>query len=184
VLQVVLDHAQHDRWQVEHLPRLERDHRRLGQRSATPGVRRMHHRLIGVLDLAQRLARTPRLPTRPAVGALPPRLPRRLLITLSGRRLVRVPRVLAQPGTQLRVLGTQGLDHRSLLGNQHAELGGEGGVGRGLIGTLILVELTNGMFIIGLGPATQQIVQGFVVIAAVLLCLRSTPDRGCEVVSG
>jgi ribose/xylose/arabinose/galactoside ABC-type transport system permease subunit len=47
--------------------------------------------------------------------------------------------------------------------------GGQGGVGRGLIGTLILVELTNGMFIIGLGPATQQIVQGFVVIVAVLL---------------
>nr|WP_246316477.1 ABC transporter permease [Kineococcus aurantiacus] len=47
--------------------------------------------------------------------------------------------------------------------------GGQGGAARGLIGTLILVELTNGMLIIGLAPAAQQIVQGFVVILAVLL---------------
>jgi ribose transport system permease protein len=47
--------------------------------------------------------------------------------------------------------------------------GGQGGAGRGLIGTLILVELTNGMLIIGLPPAAQQIVQGLVVILAVLL---------------
>ncbi|MBV1781048.1 ABC transporter permease [Paeniglutamicibacter sp. ABSL32-1] len=47
--------------------------------------------------------------------------------------------------------------------------GGQGGAARGLIGTLILVELTNGMLIIGLPPAAQQIVQGIVVILAVLL---------------
>jgi ribose transport system permease protein len=47
--------------------------------------------------------------------------------------------------------------------------GGQGGAARGLIGTLILVELTNGMLIIGLPPAAQQIVQGLVVILAVLL---------------
>ena len=47
--------------------------------------------------------------------------------------------------------------------------GGQGGAARGLVGTLILVELTNGMLIIGLPPAAQQIVQGLVVILAVLL---------------
>ena len=47
--------------------------------------------------------------------------------------------------------------------------GGQGGAARGLIGTLILVELNNGMLIIGLPPAAQQIVQGLVVILAVLL---------------
>lgn len=47
--------------------------------------------------------------------------------------------------------------------------GGQGGAGRGLIGTLILVELNNGMLLIGLPPAAQQIVQGAVVILAVLL---------------
>ncbi len=57
--------------------------------------------------------------------------------------------------------------------------GGQGGAGRGLIGTLILVELTNGMLIIGLPPAAQQMVQGFVVILAVLLTF---DRRGVEVV--
>lgn len=57
--------------------------------------------------------------------------------------------------------------------------GGQGGAGRGLIGTLILVELTNGMLIIGLPPAAQQMVQGFLVILAVLLTF---DRRGVEVV--
>lgn len=49
--------------------------------------------------------------------------------------------------------------------------GGQGGAGRGLIGTLLLVELGNGMLILGFSPAAQQIVQGFVVVLAVLLTL-------------
>jgi ribose transport system permease protein len=57
--------------------------------------------------------------------------------------------------------------------------GGQGGAARGLIGTLILVELTNGMLIIGLPPAAQQIVQGLVVILAVLLTF---DRRGVSVV--
>lgn len=57
--------------------------------------------------------------------------------------------------------------------------GGQGGAARGLIGTLILVELTNGMLIIGLPPAAQQIVQGAVVILAVLLTF---DRRGVSVV--
>ncbi|MDH2442930.1 ABC transporter permease [Amnibacterium sp. CER49] len=49
--------------------------------------------------------------------------------------------------------------------------GGQGGAGRGLIGTLLLVELGNGMLILGFSPAAQQIVQGLVVVLAVLLTL-------------
>lgn len=49
--------------------------------------------------------------------------------------------------------------------------GGQGGAGRGLIGTLLLVELGNGMLILGYPPAAQQIVQGVVVVLAVLLTL-------------
>jgi ribose transport system permease protein len=49
--------------------------------------------------------------------------------------------------------------------------GGEGGVGRGIIGALVLTELVNGMLIAGLSSAAQEIVEGAVVVAAVLLTL-------------
>ena len=49
--------------------------------------------------------------------------------------------------------------------------GGEGGVGRTIIGTAILVELVQGMFIVGMSSATQQIIEGAVVIVAMLLTL-------------
>lgn len=49
--------------------------------------------------------------------------------------------------------------------------GGEGGVGRGIIGALVLTELVNGMLIAGLSSASQEIVEGAVVVAAVLLTL-------------
>ena len=49
--------------------------------------------------------------------------------------------------------------------------GGEGGVGRTVIGTLVLVELVQGMFIVGMSSATQQIIEGLVVILAMLLTL-------------
>lgn len=47
--------------------------------------------------------------------------------------------------------------------------GGQGGAARGIVGVLILVQLSNGMYILGFPPATQQLIQGLVVILAVLL---------------
>ena len=49
--------------------------------------------------------------------------------------------------------------------------GGEGGVGRTIIGTIILVELVQGMFIVGMSSAIQQIIEGTVVVLAMLLTL-------------
>lgn len=47
--------------------------------------------------------------------------------------------------------------------------GGQGGAARGLVGVFILVQLTNGMYILGFPPASQQIIQGLVVILSVFL---------------
>jgi ribose transport system permease protein len=49
--------------------------------------------------------------------------------------------------------------------------GGEGNVARSLIGALVLTELLNGMLILGVSAAAQQIVQGGVVVLAVMLTL-------------
>lgn len=47
--------------------------------------------------------------------------------------------------------------------------GGQGGAARGIVGVLILVQLSNGMYILGFPPASQSLIQGVVVILAVLL---------------
>jgi len=104
VLKPMLHDPQHDLGQVEHLPGLRRDHRRANQRApaAAAPARCVHHPLIRRLDLTQRPPLVPRLPTRRPVGAFPPRPRSRLVIALTRRGLVRVPRVLPQPALQLR----------------------------------------------------------------------------------
>lgn len=50
--------------------------------------------------------------------------------------------------------------------------GGEGGVGRTLIGVLIVTVLANGMVLLGISPYVHQTVQGLMIIAAVALSTR------------
>ncbi len=55
--------------------------------------------------------------------------------------------------------------------------GGEGGVGRTLIGTLIVVVLANGMVMLGISPYVHQTAQGLMIIAAVALSTRRIAFR-------
>jgi len=55
--------------------------------------------------------------------------------------------------------------------------GGEGGVGRTLIGVLIVTVLANGMVLLGISPYVHQTVQGLMIIAAVALSTRRVALR-------
>lgn len=55
--------------------------------------------------------------------------------------------------------------------------GGEGGVGRTLIGTLIVAVLANGMVMLGVSPYVHQTAQGLMIIAAVALSIRRIAFR-------
>lgn len=55
--------------------------------------------------------------------------------------------------------------------------GGEGGVGRTLIGTLIVAVLANGMVMLGISPYVHQTAQGLMIIAAVALSTRRVAFR-------
>ncbi len=55
--------------------------------------------------------------------------------------------------------------------------GGEGGVGRTLIGVLIVTVLANGMVLLGVSPYVHQTVQGLMIIAAVALSTRGGGRR-------
>jgi ribose transport system permease protein/putative xylitol transport system permease protein len=52
--------------------------------------------------------------------------------------------------------------------------GGVGGVNRTIIGVILLTILTNGLDVIGISPFTQNIIQGVVVIVAVLFTIDRT----------
>jgi hypothetical protein len=73
VLQGVLDHPKGELGQVEHLPSLGGDHRRVGQGGAAAGAHRraVAHPLGRVRHLGQRRPGMPRLTAGRAVGALP-----------------------------------------------------------------------------------------------------------------
>ena len=125
MLEPMLHHAQRDRRQVEHLPGLDRHHRGVGQRVPAPGagIRGVRHHLIRGRDPTQRRPLVPGLPTRAAVGALPPRPRRRLVIPLAARRPVRVARILAHPPFQLRDRLEQGHQLPAQLGVLPAQHG-------------------------------------------------------------
>lgn len=55
--------------------------------------------------------------------------------------------------------------------------GGRGGMINSLIGVLILVVLTNGLVQVGAGPYVQQIVQGAIIVIAVVAANWSLRDR-------
>ena len=55
--------------------------------------------------------------------------------------------------------------------------GGEGGVGRTLVGTLIVTVLANGMVLLGISPYVHQTAQGLMIIAAVALSTRRVASR-------
>jgi hypothetical protein len=107
----VLDHAQAQRRQVEHLAGLDADHHRAGQVRAAPAaaVSVLDH-LIGLGDLGQVGARGAGLlagppPRGPLIS--PALSPRRLAQPIGGRRLGGVGRVLAEPPLQLNDPGLE-----------------------------------------------------------------------------
>lgn len=55
--------------------------------------------------------------------------------------------------------------------------GGRGGVVSSLIGVLILVVLANGLVLLGVGPYVQQIVQGAIIVLAVVAAHWQLRDR-------
>lgn len=122
----MLDDPQRDHRQLEHLPGLGRDHRRAGQRGPAASTRRRSvlHPLVGVLDLPQGPALVPGLASRPAIGALPPRPRRWLVIALARRRLMGVPWRLTRSALQLR----DPIGQRHQLRGQHRVLRTQRGV--------------------------------------------------------
>jgi hypothetical protein len=131
----VLGHGQAQRRQVEHLPGLDPDDRRVGQVRAAPAapVGGVPDHLVGLGDLGQVGAGRAGLLAGPALfGPLggPPLGPRGLAQAVRGRRLGGVGGVLAEPALQLSHAGLERGDGPGLRGVDRAQLGDDRGLDR------------------------------------------------------
>jgi hypothetical protein len=130
----MLDHGQAQRWQVEHLPRLDPFNLRIGQLGAAPAapVRHMPDHLVRLGDLGQMGTRRAGLlawrttTPSPLTTALPG--PRGFLKAIRRRRLGGIRRVLTRPALQLRHTGLQRGDRSGLRGVDRTQLGNDRGL--------------------------------------------------------